>query len=64
MYGKYKHTNTKMTILFSYIVLAALIISSLYFVGLIIFLDLKNNRVRVRKYKIGRSNFSDLPKTI
>ena len=54
----------KMTILLSYIVLAALIISSLYFVGLIIYLDLKNNRVRVRHYKIGRSNFPDLPKTI
>ena len=54
----------KMTILLSYIVLTALIISSLYFVGLIIYLDLKNNRVMVRQYKIGRSKFPDLPKTI
>ncbi len=46
MYGKYKLTCTKMTTLLSYIVLRALIMYSLYSVGLMIYLDLKNNRVR------------------
>lgn len=64
MCGEYKLTDTKMTILLSSLVLTALIISSLYFVDLKIYLDMKSNRLRVREYKISRSNFHDLPKAI